>query len=167
MGKPISIYDRITVGAYAACVGPCCCCVKVKARAVVNPFPDASPYDSNNDEGEDVMALERPKGPVGMGGAKLPPWEGDGFMDDHPNLTSFLLDTKWADGTSRQPGTVSFFTQDGALKAAVNDKDRGVTAFLSAQGFYELLFLIDQGIKTDALEWRPSTRHTSGQKPPF
>jgi len=160
-------WEARVIGVYGACPGPCLCCARVKLDSVVAACLSGYIHSTTDDEGEDVMALERRTGPVGMGGAKLPQWKEDDFSVDHPSLVSFLKDDKWSDGTPRVTGTISLFVQEGALKAAINDKDRGVVGFISAPAFYELLFAIDQGIEHDSIEWRPAARGPAGKIPPY
>lgn len=113
------------------------------------------------------MALSRKMLPLNNGGVRLPKWTDDDFMKDLPEFTSFLMDEQYVSGERRVTGSISFFVQEGVLKAAVNDKDRNAVAFISAQGFYELLQLINDGIKDDSLEWKLSFKTAPGKTPPF
>jgi len=71
-----------------------------------------------------------------------------------PTLAEFLAETEWEDGSSRIPGTVMLFTEDGRWKAWVHDRDQGIGAFLSNTGLQSLLSALDRALRTNDLDWR-------------
>lgn len=113
------------------------------------------------------MSMKRRPPPDVTGTPQLPPWDDAQFMEDYPSIHSFLSDTTYDDGKSRATGSITLFTQLGALKASVSDKDRGVVAYLSATTVDELLVMIELGIETDKLEWRSAFKDTVGKKVPY
>jgi hypothetical protein len=56
--------------------------------------------------------------------------------------------------TPRRPLCLSFFWQDGSLKACLRDRDMGRVAFLSADGLAALLHKLDQALESSTLDWR-------------
>ena len=113
------------------------------------------------------MALQRRAIPPGGNTPKPPPWDDSSFFEDYPAITSFIRDEKYADGSLRRPGALSWFVMDGALKIAVNDKDRNVVAFVTAQSVTEILTLVEEGIANDSLEWKAGSKMPTGKVPPY
>lgn len=149
------------------CNGPCLCCGKlapernhdsVSGEAAADQF---WPHDM-----EIYFSMKRPS-QTPAGPPPDPPWNDNDFKSDLPNLYVFLHDDTWDDGKVRITGSISIFKQKGALKAAVNDKDRGLVAFVTAPTFAELLTLIDMGICADNLDWKANTGYKSDKKPPY
>jgi hypothetical protein len=71
-----------------------------------------------------------------------------------PHVIEFLVETRYGDGTTRLPGSLSFFTEDGSLKACLNDKDQGLIVFVTGSGLQGLLLALERGLSQDCLEWR-------------
>lgn len=149
------------------CAHPCLCCPASIANSVVpSPYVKKRTATDGNEE-VNTVALKRRDTPVGMGPAAGPVWEDPEFKGDYPYLHSFLFDTQYEDGTKRLTGSVSIFTKGGILTAAVNDNDRRVSAFVKGATWAELLFYVDEGIKSDSLEWRSKTPAGNTTTPPF
>jgi hypothetical protein len=81
-------------------------------------------------------------------------WIGDDFKDMYPHVAAFLSQTTWDDGTQRVTGTIGLFVQDGMLKAFLQDKDSGQTAFVTAPAFQALWDMIELGLTDGKLDWR-------------
>jgi hypothetical protein len=62
-------------------------------------------------------------------------------------------------GKPRRTGTITVFAEDGKLKAAVTDRETGLVAFVSARTGRELLGIVDTGLRTGELDWRPGKRY--------
>lgn len=71
-----------------------------------------------------------------------------------PHVVEFLVETRYGDGSNRLPGSLSFFTEDGMLKACLNDKDQGLIVFVSGSGLQGCLLALERGLQQDSLEWR-------------
>lgn len=71
-----------------------------------------------------------------------------------PNLTSFLFDTKYDDGSTRITGTLLLFVQDHTLKVCLNDRDAHRSTFLAVDGPLEALDALELGLLEDTLDWR-------------
>jgi len=95
------------------------------------------------------------------------PWIDPEFSSVYPSIYSFMFDIKFSDGTSRLPGSISLFVKFDVLTAAINDNARGVSAFVNATTFDELLFKIEEGIREDKLAWRRKGQYGNTQSPPF
>lgn len=113
------------------------------------------------------MALKKRPAPNGPGISLGDPWDDPGFQGDYPNVYSFLFDTKYEDGSPRAPGSISIFVSGYALKFAVNDKDRQCVAFVNAGTFFELLQMVEDGIRDDNLDWKAAAKPVPGKVIPF
>lgn len=113
------------------------------------------------------MALFKRPAPLTSAAPIAPPWDDKCFFDEYPSITSFLSDGTYDGGQARRLGSITLFVMDGALKCAVNDKDRNVVAFVTAQSVTELLTLIEVGIGKDSLEWKAGSRMPAGKNPPY
>lgn len=113
------------------------------------------------------MALQKRPAPVGMGSTISPPWDDRDFKADYPALFAFLYDQNYSDGSGRIQGSMSIFVTGHSLKFAINDKDRGCVAFVTAPTWTEALTLIDSGIATDSLDWKAASKNVPGKNPPF
>lgn len=99
-------------------------------------------------------------------------WIDPEFVEAYPSLKAFLFDRQYSNGKNRVTGSISIFTKMGCLTAAINDNDRGYSAFVNAGTWVELLFIIDQGILNDSLDWKVSSfrrpQNSGGsQQPPY
>lgn len=113
------------------------------------------------------MALPKRKLDVSLGGGLSPPWDDDMFKEEYPAIFAFLYDTKYEDGSQRAPGSISIFVNGYSLKFAVNDKDRGVVAFVTAPTWAEMMQIVDDGIRNDNLDWKAASKAQPGKNPPF
>lgn len=82
---------------------------------------------------------------------------------DFPALWDLMTTTKLKDGKVRRTMTVLLFVDDGKWKACLNDRENGVTAFVSGDTAQALLMSIEEGLQGDSLEWR-GDRKASGRK---
>lgn len=113
------------------------------------------------------MALPKRVPPAGGGVDQGPPWGMAEWENEYPCLRAFLLDTTYADGSNRRPGSISLFTQWRSLKAAINDKDRQLVAFVTAPTMSELLFAIEEGIRTDNIGWKATPNFPPNKTPTY
>jgi hypothetical protein len=82
----------------------------------------------------------------------------------YPALCEFLCKSSWEDGESRTTGTVMLMTEAGLWKAWVNDRDAGLSAFVSSGTLPGLLKSLDKGVESGQLDWRVPKNGTSGGK---
>jgi len=69
-------------------------------------------------------------------------------------LAEFLSSCTWDDGSSREPGTLLVFAEDGVWKACLHDRTGGMQTFVSAQTPGALWDALEKGLAGDSLEWR-------------
>lgn len=86
---------------------------------------------------------------------------GDALLVRYPALAAFLTATSYPDGGRRLPGSLTVFADAGCIKAALNDKDASLTAFVSASGLYALLEALERGLQSDGLDWRAAGKRTN------
>lgn len=72
----------------------------------------------------------------------------------YPLVCEFLSTSVWEDGSSREPGSLTLFVQDGRWKACLNCKDTNRVAFVSSETPTDLLSMIEKGLDGDRLDWR-------------
>lgn len=73
-----------------------------------------------------------------------------------PLLWEFLHSSQYDDETARKPGTLTIFIDEEHVKIALNDRDQGLTAFVSGSSIEEAYRTAEKGLEGDSLEWRPS-----------
>lgn len=78
----------------------------------------------------------------------------DGFAAAYPSLWEMISSSSWPDGSRRVPSTLLMFVDDGTVKACLNDRDQGLTAWASGCGFHACLDALERGLTEDRLEWR-------------
>jgi hypothetical protein len=84
----------------------------------------------------------------------------------YPTLAEFLWRAKWEDGASRSTGTITLMVDSGMYKAAVNDRDSELSAFVSGRNLTGLLEAIERGLTEGSLEWRTKRAFRPGGKRP-
>jgi len=95
-----------------------------------------------------------PKRAAPIGGVPAHAADPSVLRDSFPALAAFMTETRWEDGSPREVGTLLFCAEDGRWKVWVNDKGNGVTAWLSAATWPDLLLALERGLAADSLEWR-------------
>lgn len=71
---------------------------------------------------------------------------------------------QWPDGAKRETGTITLLCDSGMAKAAVNDRDANVSAFLSAESWTGLFKALEEGLSSGRLEWRAKVAYKGGKK---
>jgi hypothetical protein len=71
-----------------------------------------------------------------------------------PTMWEFLSLSQWPDGKPRLTGTILLFVEQGRVKANLNDRDAGVSTFVSGTSFTLCLAAMETGLNEDSLEWR-------------
>jgi hypothetical protein len=72
-----------------------------------------------------------------------------------PNVVEFLSMPRWPDGSLRETGTLLLFSEGGSWKCCAHDRDTGEKAFLASRTPEELLSVLDKGLETGQMDWRP------------
>jgi hypothetical protein len=100
------------------------------------------------------MALKRVVPRVGgSNGELLPPMDCE-LSVLFPTVLEFLSLSRWEDGSARLPGTITLLVDGSQMKAACNDRDAGLSCFVSARTLTELLGVLEAGLSTGSLDWR-------------
>lgn len=77
-------------------------------------------------------------------------------LEAFPDLVEFLTLMRFSDGTTREPGTLMVFLQEGRLKYCLSDKAEGRVAFRCFDSLHGLLEAIEEDIREGTLDWRKS-----------
>lgn len=87
------------------------------------------------------------------------PWSGK-----YPTVVEFLSTSLWPDGAKRETGTITLLCDSGLAKAALNDRDANVSAFLSAESWTALFKALEEGLAGGRLEWRAKKEYGPRRK---
>jgi len=79
------------------------------------------------------------------------------FATKFPAIWDFLTDQAPIGGKPRLTTAFTFSLDAGLLKMRVNDRQRGLYAFVSSESFQGLLEAVEDGLKEDCLDWREDT----------
>jgi hypothetical protein len=104
------------------------------------------------------MSLKRAVAESGSPQSLLPDGSGGVWEKQFPNVVEFLSSLRWEDGTARSTGTVMLMVEGGLWKAWVHDRDAGRGAFASAATLAKLLAVVNDGLETGSMDWRPDKR---------
>jgi hypothetical protein len=86
--------------------------------------------------------------------------EGEPYFEDaefgaaYPALYELLASSRGADGKGRLPASLSFFAEDGRLKACVNDRTTGMVWFVTLDGTRGLLEQVESCLQAERGSWR-------------
>jgi len=80
--------------------------------------------------------------------------EDDRLRQAMPALISHLVDAEYDDGSARLTSSLTVFSDQGVLKAALNDKDTGETLWVSAPGLHTLLATLERHLRDGTGDWR-------------
>lgn len=72
----------------------------------------------------------------------------------YPCLMAFLGDRAWDDGQPRTPGTITIFMEDDMLKAALNDRDEGMSMYASGGTLDGVLGSLEGHLADEDGDWR-------------
>jgi hypothetical protein len=92
------------------------------------------------------------------------PLSPDLFSTAYPGLLEMLSSVKWPDGSRRASSTLLIFLDQGQAKLCLNDRDQGLTAWVSGSSISEALASLEASLQTERLEWRKPTGNTKRQR---
>lgn len=72
----------------------------------------------------------------------------------YPMLAAHLTQATWEDGSPRQVSTMSIFTGDGAWKACLRDRERGLCLWVAATAFERLPGALETALGDENTVWR-------------
>jgi len=78
------------------------------------------------------------------------------LLDAMPGLREMLTSERFPDGSKRTVATLLLFVEAGILKACLNDRDQGCTAWASGASVRDCLAALESGLQGDSLQWRTS-----------
>jgi len=76
------------------------------------------------------------------------------FAIAYPDLYSFLTLARWPDGSARSLGTILVCVEGGSVKGWLNDKDGGLSCWLSAGTLTDLWRRMDAVCGGGEADWR-------------
>jgi hypothetical protein len=79
---------------------------------------------------------------------------GGEWLQLFPAFVEFLAVTRWPDGAPRLPGSATLFTDQGAWKICLSDKDQARVAFVSASSPQAAFQAAEKALVADCLDWR-------------
>lgn len=71
-----------------------------------------------------------------------------------PKIVEHLTESVWDDGSPRELSTLMIFADGARWKLCLNDRDQGRVAFMTGGDPEEALTRLEDGLKTDSLDWR-------------
>lgn len=77
-------------------------------------------------------------------------------LADLPLLFDHLTASVWDDGSPRERSSLTVFADAGVWKVALNNRDAGLTAFVTAETVEACLEDLEEGLFASTLPWRPS-----------
>ena len=72
----------------------------------------------------------------------------------YPVLWEFLTTSKYDDGKPRVLPSLMVFFDAPLVKACLNDRDQGLSAWVSSPGLQGALVSLERGLAGDCLDWR-------------
>jgi hypothetical protein len=112
----------------------------------------------------DMASFVRPSGSSGASEADGVSAAAQEFGVEYPALWEHLSLRSWDDGSPRETSTLSVFLGAQGLQAALNDRDGGRVAFVTAVSLQGLLGALEAGIRSDTLDWRRSYQAGKGKR---
>lgn len=85
---------------------------------------------------------------------KKMPFPDEEFAARYPNLTEFLVTSRFDDGSPRELSRLSWFLEDGMCKACLNDPAEGASLYVSATSFEEATRLLEASCADPGAPWR-------------
>ena len=80
--------------------------------------------------------------------------EADQLSSALTGLWEMLCSTRYPDGSPRASSTLLVFVESGQVKACLNDRDQGMSAWVTASSLWGALAALESGIQGDSLDWR-------------
>ena len=110
-----------------------------------------------------------------MGMLKKPQWKekvadssmalkADKLAEEYPVLWAFLSERVYADGASRQTGTLTISVEDGVCKGCLRDREESRILFVSASGLAACLDNANAAVEEDGSDWRADKFATKKKK---
>lgn len=149
------------------CSYPCTCCVREDGEMIngARPFGFVARLSVIEEMIEEFM--KKKPIPTGIATFNLQLFNDPSFKKTFPNTFAFLMDEKYDNNEARVPGSFSIFAKGGCITVAVNDKDRGLVAFVNSGTWHEVWELIERGIRDDSFEWKRGVKDFKANQPTY
>lgn len=100
-----------------------------------------------------LMALQKPKPKDDQG--RPVKFTGDKQSQAvYPTVCEYLTTTQYGDGSPRQTSTIVLCADDGAWKAAINDRDNRRSLWVTAPSLDEAVSLLEEALNVPQPPWR-------------
>jgi hypothetical protein len=76
------------------------------------------------------------------------------FVERFSDLSAFLMDETWDDGSPRVTGTLFVFASGTVWKVMLKCRDTNRTAFLTANTLLGLWAALDEALSAGRMDWR-------------
>lgn len=106
------------------------------------------------------MALSKRNLPQTVGGPQ-PAMRDSVTQSLYPTLWMYLTDTKWDDGSPREPASLLVFMQDGVLKGMLKDKNALACLWVASSTLGGLLAALEASLNDPSAEWRADRQGTA------
>jgi len=93
-------------------------------------------------------------------------WENETWRERFPALHE-LLAAGLFEGEPRKPATLTFFVSEGRLKAAIADRQTGLTMFLTLEVKGCVIDEVEAAVAAGKGEWRDSRKNGDKSAAPF
>lgn len=77
-----------------------------------------------------------------------------GLIGKYPGIAEYLSATRWEDGTSRTPSTLTLFIEDGRCKVALNDRTLSRSSYATGESFEACFKSIESHLQALDTDWR-------------
>lgn len=113
------------------------------------------------------MPLQKPSGSLPKSSTGPPPESLGVWGKKFPAVCEFLSSVTWADGTSRELGSVILFfdLEDGKFKACLSCKDTRRVAFVSGADPEAVLGAAQRALESDKTDWRAAKGQRKAKGP--
>lgn len=91
---------------------------------------------------------------AGFGRKKEVAFDDPEFTNQYPNLTGYLTQAVFENGTVRATSTILLFTDGTSATLCLNDRHNSRTVFVSAATFEGMLVALEEGLEEGTLDWK-------------
>jgi len=109
---------------------------------------------------KEMMSMKKPESVATQKGQFLA--RDEKFPKKMPCLWEYLSTTTWEDGGDRQTSTVTVFVEEGAFKAALNDRDQQRSLYATAETLEGAFLALEKALSGGTADWR--AWHVRGKK---
>jgi hypothetical protein len=86
------------------------------------------------------------------------------FAEQHPLLFEHLAAIRYEDGSARKTSSLMVLIEDGCTKVCLNDRQEGRSCWLSGASLEQALFVLEERLADNTIEWRKSNWAPGGKK---